>query len=697
MKKCTTSLVIAFILFFQYSYSQWESTGGPHGKVNITDLHYHDSTLFAATESGVYARHLSDDEWQQVTYYATQRILSYGDTVYISSINTLGLIYKTSTGYGSFYYPFMGSPYMNRPTFESLDSMFVLGDRSGFHIAPYRNDSTFLYNNGIEADTIVSGANVNYEIRAFDVCVSPDHVYGLANTGLYRSKYDLSGWTKVSGELNGYKVGGLYFAKNRLFAATSDSLFVSQDSGASWSYVFSDGAFVNNIIDDGSSLYLSTSNRIIYQSSDNGISWNIANQGIPDEIIRGLYFYHGELYSSVFGEGLLYYDNNQWEQAKVKGLLNTDLHAIEATWDGVFTCDFMNGVHKLDSGEWVNISPIDTGSYIYHAFAKVNDTIATLVEQYREGKPDTVILCYSGDAGASWEMSSNPFDDGNVRFANSSMRYINGKIYLFSDDELYVSSGFKQSWVDISPKGLTCAEINDITYFDGDLYMGVCSSNVLYTYSHSANNWVRVGSGNFTSKPIGRFAVRDTALFVMAEDQTYRRYKTNNIWQRADNGDSPYYMSDFLNVGPVLFAVSWNGVTLTSDYGQNWIGFNDSLNLYTGPSDITLFQDTLYLATRFNGVYKNALPASLVSLIENKVEVQPLSIYPNPAQNSIEVSTENIQLGEYEIISLDGQVLSSGAFKSDQKIELPQLAEGLYHLAVFNDHYMAIGKLLIQK
>ena len=95
-----------------------------------------------------------------------------------------------------------------------------------------------------------------------------------------------------------------------------------------------------------------------------------------------------------------------------------------------------------------------------------------------------------------------------------------------------------------------------------------------------------------------------------------------------------------------------------------------------------------YVYDQNNCVY--ILYISYEQLVNIK-ELSKFSIYPNPATNHIKVKTNRFYA--YDLINLNGRILSSGMFSSDVIINRNKLASGIYFLRLKNETEQIIKKV----
>ena len=112
-------------------------------------------------------------------------------------------------------------------------------------------------------------------------------------------------WIKLFEGMNREWVSVLEAGENRLYAGTSERIFVSQNDGRSW-YTVAFKDLVTAITADGETVYLGTRTQGVFRSDDAGLTWKPIRDGLqtydngtygevrrillmPDQIINVMY------------------------------------------------------------------------------------------------------------------------------------------------------------------------------------------------------------------------------------------------------------------------------------------------------------------------------------------------------------------------------------------------------------------------
>lgn len=121
---------------------------------------------------------------------------------------------------------------------------------------------------------------------------------------------------------------------------------------------------------------------------------------------------------------------------------------------------------------------------------------------------------------------------------------------------------------------------------------------------------------------------------------------------------------------------------------------------------MTLFKTYLFAGVANEGVWYRSL-SEILGINEQQISNSELltEIYPNPASNFIIIKNKktnsnlNPELSRITIKNLNGQELLTKdiKFTDNYKLDLPNLANGIYILSIQNTKENYINKLVIQK
>jgi hypothetical protein len=80
----------------------------------------------------------------------------------------------------------------------------------------------------------------------------------------------------------------------------------------------------------------------------------------------------------------------------------------------------------------------------------------------------------------------------------------------------------------------------------------------------------------------------------------------------------------------------------------------------------------------------------ITNVTENTI--QKLSIFPNPANDYIQINGAGLESEEYVIYNQLGDVISEGLISTDETIDISHLTNGLYFIRLSNNQMMKFIK-----
>jgi hypothetical protein len=132
-----------------------------------------------------------------------------------------------------------------------------------------------------------------------------------------------------------------------------------------------------------------------------------------------------------------------------------------------------------------------------------------------------------------------------------------------------------------------------------------------------------------------------------------------------------------------LFISESNGVFCTSDHGSSWYSINEGLWDVSRTGDITIMNDTLYLGTYDDGIWKR--PINDIPLLVNDMKTKEgIKVYPNPS-GGIFIIDGTVNQGKYRLIVTDpaGRCINEASNISlPYKLNISHLEDGIYFLSL---------------
>ncbi|HNW88922.1 MAG TPA: T9SS type A sorting domain-containing protein [Bacteroidales bacterium] len=684
-------LTIALLAQVNLCYPQWIQTDGPYGSTNVSAIIGHDSLLLTATNCGYFSKNQLADRW---TFNSTFNFSCYtkkGDSLFAGSM------------YGGIQLIDLNNP-DNPPvtinpipakTLANSDSCLYLGNETQGFLKSANYGSTWnSYNTGLPTDTLWNPwIGTYYQTNVTAIEVLNNYIFCGTKKGVYRNSTNLSNWTGVNSGLSLSVVTFVKAFNDTLYTAISNSLFRSADYGNSWNLVYTAPSNISTILAYNFGMYIGTTGDGVYYSSDNCVHWSSLNMGLTDLKINVLANYDSTLLCGTNAAGFFYFQSSQWHKNE-QGMICSSIRSMAVTNNNVISND-ESKVYKLNlNGNWIDISPVVTYE-LFGSLASMHDTIFLSVEHDTPSWPyDNPFIVFSSDNGITWNNLFTP-----VPFARDDPYRIyseNGRLYAYEDEKMCHTDNLGISWTDISLPSQYCNMFNDFIINNAIPYAAACGNGQLVMLDNT-QNWVLSNNGLPADREPIALANCDSALFAyISVHGMYVSFDNGNSWTYANNGlVTNYSIRDFASRGTDLFVTTDFGVFATNDFGQHWAAINDGLkNLNV--SSIKFLNDTLYVGTYGNGIWKLSIADIHLNIQEYQQSNNSLMIYPNPASDYIHVSA-NSKKANFKIIDMLGKEILSGKVNSGGEINISEVRCGLYTIFVQLDKEVQTTKLIINR
>jgi len=302
------------------------------------------------------------------------------------------------------------------------------------------------------------------------------------------------------------------------------------------------------------------------------------------------------------------------------------------------------------------------------------------------------------DNGTTWTAIGNlPYTSpgGNT----SHHIYIeNNRIYASSDQKMFYSDDLCINWTDITLPSSYCNQFNSFEIYNSQTFGAACGFGQLVKLDNT-NNWILSNNGLPTDREPLSIAYCDNAVFTYVLVHGMYVSLDNGInWTYANNGlnTGDYGIRDFANHGHHLFVSTEYGVFVTSNYGQNWFDLNDGLKNLNS-SALKILQDTLYVGTYGNGIWKRAIDDISLSFSENDNNSLDLTIYPNPSNEYFTVESSNYAKLDIQIFDIIGRKTFSKSVETNEIVDISNIPNGTYLIVIMSKKEIKTSKLIISR
>lgn len=534
---------------------------------------------------------------------------------------------------------------------------------------------------------------------AYDLWEFENRIFAGSSSSLWMSDNTGENWTNINPYLqSGDYIRDIIVSNEHIIVAGEEYLYHSHDNGNTWDFHFFEfqnlGANLA-IVED--KLYFGF--RDMYVSEDFGITYEKLLEASEFPYVLNLLgwknkLFNNSIYKGVFGwsedEQTFIEKNNGFSQSLVNEL-DTGIDKIwAATNNGVFYYD-------VNSEEWSEKMDIPLEPLSEFNFLDSNEEgwiITTSTYNH---------FFLSKDEGNTWEKITPMLPDTYFFFIDE-LKLIGNNIVIASDYFLYISQDEGQSWNIINVDSFGN---NKIIEFKDRHY--IAGYNKLFTSINDGVDWEEVPSTLEVSY-IDIYSSQEY-IYAIVEDvnnpsnQLY--YSSDGIdWKPTGDG-LPVIDWFFLGYDKIFFFqdadkhyVFWkyDGIFVSSDGLQTW-----ELVLPDITGEIVLYKDELFYGTK--GVYKSEIlnpfiDSTTTSVISIK-EKQQINIFPNPSNDKINISLKDNKTknGIISIFDSKGQLVQQKNVNSISQLEISieHLLVGVYVVKWTSEEGFYIGKFIVQE
>jgi photosystem II stability/assembly factor-like uncharacterized protein len=457
--------------------------------------------------------------------------------------------------------------------------------------------------------------------------------------GIYVSADNGDSWTLLNDGLSNRQINCLLFIGNDLLAGTNSGLNVLRENNTTWTPIgtgFDPNQFIRTIGMSGNYLLASEGYAgTILRSSDNGVTWTPASNGLPSCYISTIKQSGANTYACT-SVGLYVSTDDGGLWTKIDGGLPGDrIEDILIDGLNILVTSSVGPFKSVDGGGSWNLSNSGFGFNACSIFLLAGSKI--FLGGFGSG------IYSSSDFGATWMDSGNGFASLTVRAfetingillagttkgiyrsadnANTWQEANNGIPNLssaytsaFLKDGIMIYAAFNgagvkvtdneaTSWADFST-GLTTSQVYCLTKNENTLFAGTAKG--IFKYSSASSSWVFCSSDiplstNGSVNIINCLAVVSGKIFAgVFNDGIYSSSDNGTSWTKMNSQVNAENINDLLLKGDTLFAAGNLDVYRSTDQGINWTktitNNNNSLNKMG-------MADGVLLAAGWNGVY----------------------------------------------------------------------------------------------
>ena len=292
---------------------------------------------------------------------------------------------------------------------------------------------------------------------------------------------------------------------------------------------------------------------------------------------------------------------------------------------------------------------------------------------------------------AQWQQTNGPYG-GNINCIASD----GTNIFAGTNGQgVFLSSNNGSSWTAVNNGLPGWSPVYSFAISGTNIFAGIYGG--VFLSSNNGSSWTAVNNG-LTNNTVSSLAISGTNIFAGTYgDGVFLSSNNGSSWTAVNNGlpaNTDVY--SFAISGTNIFAGTNVGVFLSSNNGTSWTAVNNGLT-NTIVLSLAISGSNIFAGTDGGGVWKRAL--SEMGIEENNYKSN-ITLYPNPANNKVTITNNNLPAKEttISIFNIQGELMLSEKFKEQNAIELniSKFAGGIYILKIQIGNEIENKKLVIQ-
>lgn len=645
----------------------WTQTGGPIGGA-VYILFQTEDRMLAGTEAGIYISDNNTGIWSKssdircVDFAKNNQRILYAAAAGVPGLQAPGIYRSTDNGINWYKIEQVN---INCIAINSLNHIFF-GNYQGIFRSTDNGNSWIQVFSGqdIGALNIDNLGNLYAGTRSTNIIT----MLRSTNNGVSWEPKNTGGMTNF----NRIFIDN----NNHVYAASLFGLIRSTDFGNTWIRLGQGqlpSASFYDIKSYNAKIYVS-GEKGIYNSTDNGLTWNVNNSGLNTTFIYGLAITNNNLiYSCTRWDGIYRWSAllNKWEKINT-GIIATGFTSIAHSTGGyIFAASkYGLGIFKStnNGSDWLEVNLPDQVSKSINDLKITGDFVFITANANTNGINEGGIF-RSTNLGSTWE-KINQYESAVGLFALNNHVFC----YIYAEQPKFLHSGnYGNSWEEYPLPEYSY--ISEITYKETSKLYAIIS----YKLHKSTNNGATWSEVPFNIRAINY----ESKIYISSDDilylsiPQYGLYQTNNdgiTWDSLNQG----FPSE-ININAIgetdnfwmheLIVAAKEGYYKFDNTTHRWQINNDGLFENSPLWDFTINADGIvYLATERHGIFKNQYPINKPYQIvkpNGSEQLRPGDIYTIQWQSNgmgsskLEYTTNN---GNSWAIIMDSINASVGAF-----------------------------------
>lgn len=674
------------------AFSQWVQTGGPYGTSRITSVFTNNSRIYATTSCGLHSTGSLTDKWDLKSTLQIETLIKKANVIYFGGVKTG--IQRIDLSEPGFVSKSAGLDGITIIALKDEGTCLYAGiEGQGFSSSMGYTNDWKVANTGLPAEVRTyppeQGGGTYYVRHVNCIEIIDNTLFCATHAGVYQANKETLMWSISGNGLPLENVQLLKVMEGILFAGVGNRLYGSPDKGISWNPIYETGSPISSVEQFNNYLFITTLGSGIYLSPDHGQTWSQRNEGLTDLNVTTLNLIDNTPVCGTLTKGIFYYNGTSWVNHST-GIICSDIRSLAVNDHAIAANDPHHVYIANDKTNSWNIisSSIDKNALGF--IAAMNNTIFLSFT----GPDDNQGIKYSTGNDAWQDLKTSIPFSGNDPY---KMKINGNRLYVYEDGMMYYTDDLGATWGNLTLPAEYCNDIYDFTVYKNIPLAASCANGMLLRLTDNMQ-WSSMNNGLPENQVITSMAYSQNALYAYSyTNGVFVSKDEGQSWTKATNGFyTDWNIRSFASYKDNIFVTTVKGVYYTTDFGQNWIQMNEGLkNKNVGP--LVIFNDTLFVGSRGNGVWKHDLSDFLPPKEDTTVKIQHIKLYPNPASEYVRFDFTDFDKAQIKLIDVLGRERINTKLGSDKQIQLDKLSSGTYIIIISTNQYVYTSKLIIKR
>ncbi len=414
-------------------------------------------------------------------------------------------------------------------------------------------------------------------------------------------------------------VGSIAIEGKLMFACVNGGIYSSKNSGGDWNKadIPSLGNMLHCVSVNDSVVIAGSDGSGIIISTDFGITWNEANNGLANKYVQSFLFDGNQIFAGTYDGVFISSDEGKNWESRNSGIQNFTIQSLFK----------MNGILYAGTGSKGVYISTDSGSSWSASNKGIENSSVTSFAQLGSNifiGTDNTGIYYTSDNGKNWSQSKTNLPDSQIE----SLTVLKGILYAGTFNfYVYSSSDNGMTWQPFS-NGLNDPTVFALAANDSCIYAGTISLGI-FKLSYGNTTWQPVNKG-FPGTVAYCLAVKgDTivagtqfdGVFISFNSGDTWLHRTSNLPNTSDNNINTIAIQDSM----VFVGRGMSGLYYSDNWGLSWTSVDAGFFTNQQVVAFTAIGDRYYAGLSEVGIYRSLDKGKSWKLFNSNL---PENIYP---------------------------------------------------------------------